>query len=68
MNEASEFVSARTIDNPVRLEPGAGIGGGVVPRVESRSLFGSRNVVTIRHAEQDYTLRITRNGKLILTK
>ncbi len=38
------------------------------PAIDSRALFGARNVLLIRHAEQDYTLRITRNGKLILTK
>lgn len=37
-------------------------------RVDARELFGARNVVLIRHAEQDYVLRLTRNGKLILTK
>jgi hemin uptake protein HemP len=38
------------------------------PRYESQQLFGTRNVILIRHAEQDYVLRVTRNGKLILTK
>lgn len=38
------------------------------PSIDSRTLFGARNVLLIRHDEQDYTLRITRNGKLILTK
>lgn len=38
------------------------------PRYESQQLFGARNVILIRHAEQDYVLRVTRNGKLILTK
>ncbi len=37
-------------------------------RLDRRELFGARNVVLIRHAEQDYVLRLTRNGKLILTK
>jgi hemin uptake protein HemP len=37
-------------------------------RLDARELFGARNVVLIRHAEQDYVLRLTRNGKLILTK
>jgi hemin uptake protein HemP len=37
-------------------------------RLDSRALFAGRNVVLIRHAEQDYVLRLTRNGKLILTK
>jgi hemin uptake protein HemP len=36
--------------------------------VDSRELFDRRNVVVIRHGDQDYVLRLTRNGKLILTK
>jgi hemin uptake protein HemP len=38
------------------------------PRVDSaRLLAGSRELV-IDHAGQEYRLRLTRNGKLILTK
>jgi hemin uptake protein HemP len=37
-------------------------------RYDSQELFGTRNVILIRHAEQEYVLRVTRNGKLILTK
>ena len=37
-------------------------------QVESRTLFGEARVVTIRHGEELYTLRITRAEKLILTK
>lgn len=36
--------------------------------VDVRELVGPRRQVTISHAGEDYTLRITRNGKLILTK
>ncbi|MEM6356775.1 MAG: hemin uptake protein HemP [Pseudomonadota bacterium] len=36
--------------------------------VDSRSLLGDSNTVTIRHGEVLYTLRQTRAGKLILTK
>ncbi len=35
---------------------------------DSSTLFGSRNEVLIRHGQDIYTLRLTRNGKLILTK
>ena len=38
------------------------------PRVDIRDLVGPRGQITISHAGTDYTLRITRNGKLILTK
>jgi hemin uptake protein HemP len=37
-------------------------------RVESTSLFPGGREVVIIHQEQEYSLRITRNGKLILTK
>jgi hemin uptake protein HemP len=36
--------------------------------VDVRDLVGPRRQVTISHAGEDYILRITRNGKLILTK
>ncbi|HSF59832.1 MAG TPA: hemin uptake protein HemP [Candidatus Binatia bacterium] len=38
------------------------------PRLESASLFQGGREVVIIHQEQEYSLRITRNGKLILTK
>jgi hemin uptake protein HemP len=37
-------------------------------RVESTLLFQGEREVVIIHEEQEYRLRITRNGKLILTK
>jgi hemin uptake protein HemP len=38
------------------------------PQVDVRQLMGGHREITIKHAGQDYRLRITRNGKLILTK
>jgi len=38
------------------------------PRIESRHLFQDSNEVVIVHQREEYHLRITRNGKLILTK
>jgi hemin uptake protein HemP len=35
---------------------------------DSRTLFGSAQEVRIEHFGQEYRLRQTRNGKLILTK
>lgn len=35
---------------------------------ESRELFQGQNELIITHAEEQYRLRITRHGKLILTK
>lgn len=36
--------------------------------IDSRTLFGNADVVHIHHQGLTYTLRKTRNGKLILTK
>jgi hemin uptake protein HemP len=36
--------------------------------ISSRDLMGSDKVVIIRHVQEDYRLRITAAGKLILTK
>ncbi len=35
---------------------------------DSAQLLDGRNQVAIRHGEELYSLRLTRNGKLILTK
>lgn len=37
-------------------------------RVSSRQLFDGQNEIVIEHQGDDYRLRITSNGKLILTK
>ena len=38
------------------------------PRIESNHLFQGTSEVVIVHQKEEYNLRITRNGKLILTK
>ena len=38
------------------------------PVIDSQQLFGRGQEITIRHGQQLYRLRITRNDKLILTK
>ena len=38
------------------------------PRVESAHLFQGNNEIVIVHQKEEYNLRITKNGKLILTK
>lgn len=38
------------------------------PRFSSGALFGARNEIAIVHNGEEYRLRITSNGKLILTK
>lgn len=37
-------------------------------RIRSSELFGDQRRVIIEHADLDYILQITRQGKLILTK
>ncbi len=37
-------------------------------RLNSRVLFGTRKEIVIVHKDDEYRLRITSNGKLILTK
>lgn len=37
-------------------------------RVSSNELFGAQNEIVIDHHDDEYRLRITSNGKLILTK
>lgn len=39
-----------------------------VPQIASDQLFGGGAVIQIQHGDAIYTLRITRLGKLILTK
>lgn len=38
------------------------------PRIESERLFDGSGEVVIVHRDEEYSLRITKNGKLILTK
>ena len=38
------------------------------PRIESAHLFQGEREIVIVHQTKEYNLRITRNGKLILTK
>ena len=37
------------------------------PRIESATLFGRARELVILHAGREYRLRVTQNGKLILT-
>lgn len=39
-----------------------------VPTIDSSDLFGTEKTLTIEHEGMVYTLRITRQGKLLLTK
>jgi len=37
-------------------------------RINSAKLFAGNHTLTIEHEGQDYILRVTKSGKLILTK
>jgi hemin uptake protein HemP len=39
-----------------------------IKTITSAELFGNLNEIVILHAGEEYRLRITSNGKLILTK
>jgi hemin uptake protein HemP len=49
-------------------DPGAADVSPAIPRYESRTLFRSARELVIEHAGHEYRLRLTRQGKLILTK
>jgi hemin uptake protein HemP len=44
-----------------------GDGDEASPRVSSKALLGSRRELLIDHDGREYRLRVTQNGKLILT-
>jgi hemin uptake protein HemP len=48
--------------------PSISASSGTKPRIESNHLFQGNSEVVIVHQNKEYNLRITRNGKLILTK
>jgi hemin uptake protein HemP len=47
--------------------PPQGVGGAIPQRVSSQSLLGPRRELVIEHNGREYHLRLTQNGKLILT-
>lgn len=51
-------------DLPKRADPGA---DGKIGRVTSEALLGPRKELVIVHGGREYHLRLTQNGKLILT-
>lgn len=48
--------------------PPTASGGSPSQALDSRELFAQRRQVLIRHGSDTYVLRLTRQGKLILTK
>lgn len=49
-------------------EPARAMPVGAVQRLDSRALFHAAREIIIEHDGADYRLRLTANGKLILTK
>ncbi len=48
--------------------PASGENSSSRSRINSKQLFSDRNEIVIDHQGDEYRLRITSNGKLILTK
>ena len=63
MAETLMHCAAKSTTEPSILAPAA-----KKPRVESTHLFQGNNEIVIVHQKEEYNLRITKNGKLILTK
>jgi hemin uptake protein HemP len=54
--------------NQQKTTPAIASVAGKKPRIESQRLFQGKSEIIIVHETQEYNLRITKNGKLILTK
>ena len=60
IDEHNENYYRLTVDKPKSLLPAP-------PKVKSETLLGRARELVITHNGRDYRLRITQNGKLILT-
>jgi hemin uptake protein HemP len=63
----------KTIFDPIAvasIEPCKNLSATRIPqaRLDSKDLFGTAREIVIEHAGDEYRLRLTRQGKLILTK
>ena len=58
----------RAPDDKAEAHSRAARAGGPLPRLRVRDLMGGEREVILEHGGQDYHLRITASGKLILTK
>jgi hemin uptake protein HemP len=70
-NENNYHLGTMSLDAPRTESPGAeaqATANAAPRRVFTEQLIGPSREVLIRHAGCDYRLRITRQGKLILTK
>jgi hemin uptake protein HemP len=59
--------STETLTTPPGVAQAA-VHGGAIRRCTSRDLLGSTDRLLIEHGGETYVLRLTRQGKLILTK
>jgi hemin uptake protein HemP len=59
-----EFESSKNPSSIQKAEARTSLSG---ERVVSQQLFGERRELIIEHNGRDYRLRLTQNGKLILT-
>jgi hemin uptake protein HemP len=50
------------------IKPPVSGAAGRKPRIKSERLFDGSSEIVIVHRDEEYSLRITKNGKLILTK
>lgn len=67
--DGAEKTCSRTTDEAARTETGAKeIDAGGVRVVSALALLGKRRLVQIEHRGERYTLRLTKNDRLILTK
>jgi len=56
-------------ENPqMPMQAAASAKADLPPRIDSAELLRGQRTVDIKHGDQHYTLRLTRDNKLILTK
>ena len=64
----SKHISNRIETPDLTITVTQGITPVLRPRIPSSELFGTAHEIVIEHAGEEYRLRLTRKGKLILTK
>ena len=55
-------------DKPIRDESTSGATSSLLREIDSSSLLQGEKEILIRHGDEVYRLRLTKNGKLILQK
>ena len=67
-DEQIEEHEENTMKKPFDSAHGGEQAGGALARVRAADVLGPRGIVQIEHDGEIYTLRLTRNNRLILTK